>query len=146
MLVRRIAARPSIVFDALISPEGIVRWWGPDAGPVLLAQTDPRVGGRYSVRFRMLDGTEHVSAGEYLEVEPPQRLVMTWRWLEGGDDPGESRLEFQLRPVSDGATELTLTHDRLQTDAGAASHKQGWSGALDKLERYLLTPASADGA
>jgi uncharacterized protein YndB with AHSA1/START domain len=145
-LVRHIAARPSIVFDALISPEGITRWWGPDAGPVLLAQTDPRVGGRFNVRFRTLDGAEHVSTGEYLEVEPPQRLVMTWRWLEGGDDPGESRLAFELRPVSDGATELTLIHDRLQTDAGSASHKQGWTAALDKLERHFLMLARADGA
>ena len=35
-IVRRIRARPSIVFDALTTQEGIVGWWGPDAGPVLL--------------------------------------------------------------------------------------------------------------
>ena len=46
-LVRRIDARPSIVFDALITPEGIANWWGPDGGPVLVAETDPRVGGRF---------------------------------------------------------------------------------------------------
>ena len=34
-LVRRIAARPSIVFDALTTPDGIACWWGPDDGPVL---------------------------------------------------------------------------------------------------------------
>ena len=56
-LVRRIAARPSIVFDALTTPDGIACWWGPDDGPVLLAETDIRVGGRFRVRFRMLDGT-----------------------------------------------------------------------------------------
>ena len=33
-LVRRIRARPSIVFDALTTPEGIASWWGPDEGPV----------------------------------------------------------------------------------------------------------------
>lgn len=44
-LVRRIAARPSIVFDA----EGIASWWGPDDGPVLLAETDIRVGGLFKV-------------------------------------------------------------------------------------------------
>jgi uncharacterized protein YndB with AHSA1/START domain len=27
-LVRRIAARPSIVFDALTTPDGIASWWG----------------------------------------------------------------------------------------------------------------------
>ena len=29
-LVRRIAARPSIIFDALTTPDGIRLWWGPD--------------------------------------------------------------------------------------------------------------------
>ena len=38
-LVRRIKARPQLVFDALITADGIAHWWGPDAGPVLSAQT-----------------------------------------------------------------------------------------------------------
>ena len=33
-LVRRIAARQAIVFEALITAEGIRSWWGPDDGPV----------------------------------------------------------------------------------------------------------------
>ena len=41
-LVRRIKARPSIVFDAVTTAEGIAQWWGPDAGPVLIAESDPR--------------------------------------------------------------------------------------------------------
>ena len=132
-LVRRIAARPSIVFDALSTAEGIASWWGPDAGPVLLADIDCRVGGRFRVRFRMLDGTEHESTGEYLEVEPPRRLAMSWRWLHGGGDTGESRLEFDLQPIPEG-TELTLTHSRLLTEQARRGHEQGWNGALDKLE------------
>ena len=62
-LVRRIKARPSIVFDALTTAEGIAIWWGPDAGPVLVAEIDPQVGGRFRVRFRTLDGSEHESSG-----------------------------------------------------------------------------------
>jgi uncharacterized protein YndB with AHSA1/START domain len=136
-LVRRIAARPDIVFDALTTPEGLVCWRGPDAGPVLFAESDVRVGGRHRVRFRMLDGSEHESAGEYLEIERPWRLAMSWRWNEGGDDPGESRLEFRLRAIPEG-TELTLTHERLHSDAARQSHERGWNGALDKLERHFL--------
>lgn len=137
-LVRRIAARPSIVFDALTTPEGIMGWWGPDAGPVLLAETDVRPGGRYRVRFRTMDGREHESDGEYLEVERPWRLIMSWRWREGGGDSGESRLEFHLNPISEG-TQLTLTHARLEDEESRASHELGWSGALDKLEGYIPT-------
>jgi uncharacterized protein YndB with AHSA1/START domain len=137
-LVRRIAARPSIVFDALTTQEGIASWWGPDAGPVLVAEIDPRVGGRFRVRFRMLDDTVHESSGEYLAVERPTRLAMTWRWLGGVEDPGDSYLEIVLRAIPDG-TELTLTHSRLCDEATRASHEHGWSGALAKLERVFAS-------
>ena len=138
-LVRRIAARPSIVFDALTMPDGIRCWWRPDDGPVLLAESDPRVDGRFRVRFRMLDGTEHEASGHYVEVVRPARLVMTWHWLEGGEaaEAGqESRIVIALRPIAIG-TELTFTHERLQTGASRDSHQRGWTGALDKLERHL---------
>ena len=139
-LVRRIAARPSIVFDALTTPQGIACWFGPDEGPVLIAETDVRVGGRFRVRFRMLDGTEHESSGQYLEVFRPERLVMSWRWLGGEEDPGESRVEINLRPIPRG-TELTLTHSALFSEETRLSHEKGWSGALDKLGRHFQTVA-----
>jgi uncharacterized protein YndB with AHSA1/START domain len=142
-LVRRIAARPSIVFDALTTPEGIACWWGPDGGPVLLAETDVRVGGRFRVRFRMLDGSEHESSGEYLDVVRPERLAMTWRWLGGGEDPGESLVEIDLRALA-GSTELTFTHSRLHDEETRRSHEEGWSGALDKLELHFLDLSHGD--
>jgi uncharacterized protein YndB with AHSA1/START domain len=134
-LVRRIRARPSIVFDALTTPEGIVQWWGPDAGPVLVAETDVRIGGRFRVRFRLLDGTEHESAGEYLEIVESKRLVMSWKWTSGGE-PAEadetSRVEIDLKRIEIG-TELTFIHAGLRTQTSRMSHEQGWTGALDKL-------------
>lgn len=133
-LVRTIAARPSIVFETITTPEGVACWWSPDAGPVLIAECDARVGGRFRVRFRMLDGSEHEAVGEYLEIDPPSRLAMSWRWAHGMEDPGESRVEIDLRPVAAG-TELTLTHSRLHDEQTRASHLAGWSGSLDRLQR-----------
>jgi uncharacterized protein YndB with AHSA1/START domain len=138
-LVRRIRARPAIVFAALVTPEGITHWWGPDSGPVLFAESDARVGGRFRVRFRMLNGSEHEASGEYLEVVDCKRVVMTWQWVFGGEpDEGDevSSVTIDLRPIEIG-TELTFTHARLQTENSCKSHKQGWGGALDKLERYM---------
>ena len=135
-LVRRIKARPAIVFDALVTAEGIAQWWGPDDGPVLIAEVDARRGGRYRIRFRMLDSTEHECVGEFLEVAPPERVRMSWRWTHGGADPGDSILAITLRAVGDG-TELTLTHSLLVDEPSRASHENGWSGALDKLEKMF---------
>jgi uncharacterized protein YndB with AHSA1/START domain len=136
VLVRRIKARPQVVFDAIATPEGIVHWWGPDAGPVLVAEADVRVGGRYRVRFRMLDGSEHESSGQYLEVVRPERIVMDWRWTGAVEDPGVSRVEITLRPISEG-TELTFTHSLLADEETRRSHEEGWTGSLRKLETHL---------
>jgi uncharacterized protein YndB with AHSA1/START domain len=141
-LVRRIRARPQIVFDAVTTAEGIAQWWGPDAGPVLLSESDPRVGGRYRVRFRMLGSTEHESSGEFLEIRRPERVVLSWRWRGGLEDPGESRIEITLRAVPEG-TELTLTHSRLHDEETRSSHEKGWTGSLDKLEAHFAAGALA---
>ena len=140
-LVRRIRARPAVVFATLTSAEGIAHWWGPDAGPVLLAESDARVGGSFRVRFRTLDGSEHESTGQYLELIAAERVVMSWQWTVGGDpdERGEvSRVVIELAPV-DAGTELTFTHERLQTEAARTNHERGWAGALHKLERYIST-------
>ena len=138
-LVRRIAARPSIVFEALTTAEGIATWWGPDDLPVTVAEIDARVGGAFRVRFRTLDGLEHEACGECLEVDPPTRLVISWRFASGGE-PEElgriSRVSFELRQI-EGGVELTLTHADLRNDISAASHGRGWTGSLAKLGRRL---------
>ncbi len=134
-IVRRIAARPDVVFDALSTPDGIAQWMGPDAGPVQVAEVDLRVGGRFRIRFRLLDGTEHESSGTYLDVVRPLRLAMTWQWL-GREEDGESRVEIDLRPIASG-TELTFTHSRLTSETSRRSHEEGWNGSLDKLERVF---------
>ena len=135
-LVRCIKAAPHIVFEAVTTAEGIAHWWGPDAGPVLLAESDPRVGGKYRLRFRKLDDTEHECSGEFLVVEPPRRVVLTWRWMVGGDDPGETRVEITLRAIGD-ATELTFSHSLLHDESTRRSHEWGWTGSLGKLEAHF---------
>jgi uncharacterized protein YndB with AHSA1/START domain len=141
-LVCRIRARPAIVFDAVTTAEGIAHWWGPDTGPVLLSESDPRIGGRFRVRFRMLDGTEHESSGEFLEIVRPQHVVMSWRWKGGLEDPGESRVEIRLRSIPEG-TELTFTHAQLNDEETRRSHEAGWIGSIDKLEGYFATGTRA---
>lgn len=134
-LVRQIAARPETVFEAITTEEGLVHWFGPDAGPVLIAEINLRVGGSFRVRFRMLDGSEHECSGKIVALEPPTRLATTWQWL-GSESMGHSRVEYLLRATAQG-TELTFTHMQLPDEAAARDHERGWNGALDKLERYM---------
>jgi uncharacterized protein YndB with AHSA1/START domain len=137
LLVRRIAARPAIVFDAVVTADGMKSWWGPDDDPDVTAAADPRVGGSFRVRFRTADGLEHECAGEFLEIDRPARVVMSWRWIDGGvaEERGRvSRLEITLRAIETG-TELTLVHSELKDEPSVRSHEGGWAGALSKLTR-----------
>lgn len=144
-LVRHIAARPSIVFDALTTEEGMTSWWGPADFPVLAANAEVQVGGRFQVRFRTEDGLEHVCAGEFLEIIKPVRIVMSWKWTSGGE-PREkeaiSRIELHLRAFDTG-TELTLIHADLRDEISALNHEWGWNGALDKLTRNFAKAHTA---
>jgi uncharacterized protein YndB with AHSA1/START domain len=143
-LVRRIAARPSIVFEAMTTAEGVAAWFGPDDVPVVRAEMDARVGGAYRIHFRRLDGVEHEASGEFLELVPLRRIVMSYRWSLGGvpEERGRtSRVEIELRPIEDG-TELTFTHAELWNEASEKSHAGGWTGALDKLVRHVENAAA----
>ena len=142
-LVRRIAARRSIVFDAFVTPEGLTSWWGPDEYPVISASADVRVGGLFCVRFKTEDGRVHECQGEFLEVVVPERIVMSWRWTMNGvsselieEEGNVSRVEIHLRAIDTG-TELTLIHGALKSETSVASHSHGWAGALRKLPRLF---------
>ncbi len=79
-LKRRLNAPPQKVYAAWTDPEKILKWFGPDSGPVNEAVTDVRVGGRYAVTFSTEDGEQHHVSGVYREVVPNQKLVFTWAW------------------------------------------------------------------
>ena len=132
-MVRNIKATPAKVYAALTDPALMLRWWGPDAGPTLRAEADVRPGGRFSIVFRLMNGSEHNPTGVYREVVPGQKLVFTWEWP--GMPERESLVTFLLKPVGSG-TELTLTHEQLPDDA-RESHMQGWNGWFDQLTFFL---------
>jgi uncharacterized protein YndB with AHSA1/START domain len=112
----RLEAPPEDVFAFLIEADRYVRWQG------IKAELDPRPGGI----FRVWMDEDVVASGEYLEVDPPNRVVFTWGW-EGNDrvPPGSTVVEFSLAS-DDGATLLSLRHSGLPDGQTAAMHEEGW--------------------
>jgi uncharacterized protein YndB with AHSA1/START domain len=133
-LKRRLNAAPEKVYAAWTEPEKIVKWFGPDAGPVKHAEADVRVGGRYAVNFFTENGEEHYVSGVYQEVVPNQKLVFTWAWRSTPER--ESLVTVLIRPEGDGSV-LTLIHENFFDEAARDGHEKGWSGCLDKFVRYL---------
>ena len=128
---RRFAAPRERVFAAWTSAEALKRWHAPENAIVLDAGVDFRVGGRYHVQMRGTDGSLHLVAGRYREIDPPRRLVLTWRW-ESKPDATESLVTVEFLERG-GETEIVLTHEGLTTEQDRQGHRHGWVGCLEKL-------------
>jgi uncharacterized protein YndB with AHSA1/START domain len=83
-----------------------------------------------------------VFEGENLEVDPPRRLVQSFRALFHEDvrREGTTRLTWEIEPVGD-SCRLTLTHDQLREDANIGIYG-GWPQVLSGLKTLLETGAS----
>jgi uncharacterized protein YndB with AHSA1/START domain len=133
-ITRIIDAAPEAVFRAWTEPEQLRRWWGPGEFTCPEADVDLRPGGRYRLVMQPTAGEPFVLAGTYREVEPPARLVYTWRWETGPAADGSESLvsvEFNARGSQ---TELVLTHSNFPDSHGPAPYEMGWQGGLDKFE------------
>src|SRR5262245_32402014 len=118
-----IAASPETVWQFLVDPEKAVLWMGETAA------LDARPGGEY--RVGVIPG--HTASGEFVEVDPPHRVVFTWGWEgEGSVPPGSSTIEIELAADGDG-TLLRFVHRDLPTTASAESHGHGWDHYLARF-------------
>ena len=87
---RSFDAPMTLVFDAMTKPEHVRRHFSPDPEPLHICEIDLRVGGDYHYAWYAPNGYECVFRGTFLELEPPKRLVATWRF-EGWPDDLPSR-------------------------------------------------------
>jgi uncharacterized protein YndB with AHSA1/START domain len=133
-LKRRFNAPPAKVFAAWTDPEKMKRWMGPEGVQGLSCEIDARVGGRYRLVMRAPNGDEHDVSGFYSEVVPNEKLVFSWAWKSTPER--ESRVTILLKPDGTG-TLLTLTHEQFFDEEARDHHRHGWTGSLDKLEKFL---------
>jgi uncharacterized protein YndB with AHSA1/START domain len=132
-LQRLLPASPHEVFNAWTDPKSLQQWFCPGTVSATSIELDVRVGGYF--RIVMRDETKDlVHTGEYREIDPPQRLVFTWR--SSGTYDQETLVTVELYPRGN-KTELVLTHERLPDANSAGKHESGWQDVVRKLTVYL---------
>jgi len=122
-----IAASPETVWQFLVDPGKATLWMGERA------TFDARPGGAWSID--VIAGA--TASGEFVELDPPHRLVYTWGWEPSGAEanpvpPGSSTIEIELTPDGDGTT-LRFTHRDLPNAKATESHMHGWDHYLARL-------------
>lgn len=112
---RRYKAAREDVWDAITTPERLVRWFLPISGEL-------RPGGRYQ-----LEGN---AGGEVVRCERPSEIALTW-------EIGEMNTDVLVRLDEDGdSTVLTLTHSPMPGELVPGTGA-GWELGLVALEKYL---------
>jgi uncharacterized protein YndB with AHSA1/START domain/uncharacterized protein YciI len=130
-----IAAPPERIFRALTSAE-ITQWWGAERVYQTREWTgDVRVGGKWRSTGTGADGKPFAVHGEYVEIDPPRRLVHTWQadW----DPDSITRVSYKLEPIATG-TRLTLQHTGFTSQDSCRGHAEGWSLVLDWLAGFIV--------
>ena len=141
LVVRRtIRASPERIFEAWTRPEHLRAWWGPRPVTCSGAEVDLRVGGRFRIDNALPDGKTVVIEGTFRAIEPPHRLVYTWRM--GAEAPESSLVTVRFEARGD-ATEVVIVHESIPSEVVRRSHLDGWTGCLDGLEAFFTARASS---
>ncbi len=147
---RTINAPRERVFEAFTKPEHLHRWWGAREGYTApIADVDLRTGGNYRLGMQAPD-QEHpfVVGGVYREVTPCEKLVFTWTWEAPPHTsdwvPPDTLVTIEFFDRGD-STDIRLTHELFTDENMCDEHKQGWSGCIDSLTRYLAIALSSAG-
>jgi uncharacterized protein YndB with AHSA1/START domain len=146
---RNYDASPERVFDAWLKPEVMTRWLftepnSDQAGRHV--ENDPRPGGKWLVRDRR-DGVDYEADGEYVEIDRPRRLVLTFRMLQFS--PLSDRIIVEIVPTESGChltltQEMTVPHEdnltleqieAMRTEYARETEK-GWFGMLEGLAQF----------
>ena len=116
-----IDASPERVYEYFTQPEAVVRWMGE------YALLEPEPGGRFT-----LDVKGVPVRGQFLHLDPPHRLVISWGYA-GSDrlPPGASTVEVRITAEGTG-TRVDLEHRGLQ-QAEQLGHTTGWTHYLARL-------------
>ena len=144
-----IAAPPERVFQAITDPKQMPLWWGQQGlYRVTDWKADLRPGGKWQSDGVGADGSSFRVEGEYLEVDPPRRLVHTWIASYSGAMKTVVRWELERREVHGlqgpgpkkvgTGTFVKIRHEGFAGNlAGASSHGDGWVRVLGWMQVFV---------
>ncbi len=124
-LIGEVRASPGAVFDYFVTPEKIAAWWADEA------TVDLRIHGEYELAWPSRDLR---LLGEFLVVEPAQRLAFTWSFAHEPDDPRTVDVHFEPSAIG---TRLTIEHTHGDDPDERQGYIEGWQFFIERLRAAL---------
>lgn len=137
VIIDRIFDAPArTVFDQWIAADGLRAWFAPDGFDVMLVEVHPVPGGRWQVEMRSDEGEVYVEYGDYRELRPGERLVLTLTQGLGAEIGPRTTVSVDFVGL-DGRTEMHFIQEGLETVERRDDNIEGWRECFDKLEARL---------
>lgn len=138
-VTRRFDAPPQAVYDAHTDVAIVRRWMlGPPGWTMPDCTLDARPGGAFSYTWAHPDEGRFTIRGQFLELDPPHRILHEEVMEMGDDTPPMSRVETLFVADGDGTLmTMTITYASAeQREAAVASGmEEGMAFSYDNLER-----------
>jgi uncharacterized protein YndB with AHSA1/START domain len=138
VIARTYPASVDRVFKAWTDANQLGQWFAPTDEYTTKANVDLRVGHEYRIAITHSGGNVHTIIGTYRLIDPPRKLVYTWRWENG--PAADTLVSVDFTPEGD-ATRVTITHDQFANTEDRDKHNEGWTGCLNRLQRTLTSAA-----
>jgi len=143
----RIAAPPQRVFEALVDPAQVVKWWG-QTGIYRCTQfeSDVRVGGKWRSLGIDGNGSKFEVAGEYLQVDPPRlarSLICSHSGGMGKYHLNQLRLSWHIRRRFSQREITTIYANRAYFGVGIVGIEKASQGFFQKEPGALSTEEAA---
>jgi uncharacterized protein YndB with AHSA1/START domain len=138
LLITRILDAPvSVVFEIWEKREHLLRWWGPKNFTCTSFELDFRPGGAWRARIVSDAYGENWMGGRYREIEKDKRIVFTFAWEGGHDQPGIETLVTVTFAEQDGKTLQTFHQAPFLNVEDRDSHVAGWNECFDREQAYI---------
>jgi len=137
LITREFDAPRELVWRAYTEPDLVRRWWHANRGEMTICDIDLRVGGSWRYVMATPEGFEVAFHGEYREIVPNERLVVTDVY-EGIPDPESAAALVTITFTErEGRTILTSLMDLPSKDIRDAIISSGMEGGLQESYDHL---------
>ncbi len=133
---RNFNASKQAVYEAWTNIDALTTWFAPTKEmTTIIHELELTIGGNYRIEMIEPNGNQHIVYGEYVELNPFDQLIFTWKW-ESDEQKVNSLVTIDLSEKN-GTTDMVLTHEKLASQESVELHSEGWTGCLAQLGNFI---------